>query len=118
MPSIIPKSLSALDMLKMGKVVKKTRYCKTFIIESFDTANTSWKNIGDVEFNIEGDIFEEGGFREAYEAHSSHPIFRGQTWLIKISKKSCMETVNLLNDTVEEHTRKSVQMHMLAMLAC
>lgn len=66
-----------------------------------------------VEFNIEEEVFEEGGFRQAFKASSSTSNFSGR-WVIKRYLPSTIDVIQQLGQTTEAHTRKVVHMNALA----
>ena len=66
------------------------------------------------EFRIADQPFASGGFREAFKATSDTLEFSGVTWVIKKYLKGTLEDIIKTNQTVENHTRKAVQMHHLA----
>ncbi len=63
---MFPKSLSVSDMMKLGKVIKKT--ANTAIeLRSFHIDGLGWSaNAITAEFVIEKQPFGEGGLRQAY----------------------------------------------------
>jgi hypothetical protein len=78
----VPRSLSVLDMMKLGKVISKK--ATSVEIYTFDMKCMSWSETPImVEFTIEPEPFGVGGFRKAFRATSSHKNFRSFTWVIK-----------------------------------
>ncbi|CAH3141822.1 unnamed protein product [Porites evermanni] len=78
-----PKSLSALEMMKLGKVIneKSTVGIELF---KFDLTDMVWSNLPlTIEFNIAKEPFGKGGFREAIKATSKMPEFHGHQWVVK-----------------------------------
>ena len=65
-------------------------------------------------FNIEEEEFASGGFKKAYKAKSDSPGFECSTWVVIRYLPSALEDIKESGQSVEEHTRKSVQMHCLA----
>ena len=78
----IPRSLSVVDMIKLGKVIsKKTTSVQIY---AFDMKDVSWSETPIVaEFTIEPRPFGVGGFRKAFKAVSHHKKFKASTWVIK-----------------------------------
>lgn len=78
----IPRSLSVVDMIKLGKVIsKKTTSVQIY---AFDMKDMSWSETPIVaEFTIEPQPFGVGGFRKAFKAVSHHKKFKASTWVIK-----------------------------------
>ena len=109
-----PKSLSVLDMMKLGKIVDKH---KTTVIHlySFDINSMSWCKVAKtVEFLLDPEPLGEGGFRAAYKATSQHAEFKGRSWVIKKYLPTAVATIEATNLTVRDHNKRVVQMHMLA----
>ena len=67
--SFIPKSLSVVDMMKLGKLIqnKETSSVKS-LIEKFNMKNSEWSISKDMIFETEDKDFAEAGFRMAYKA--------------------------------------------------
>ena len=67
--SFIPKSLSVVDMMKLGKLIqnKETSSVK-ILIEKFNMKNNEWSISKDMIFETEDKDFVEAGFRVAYKA--------------------------------------------------
>ena len=64
--SFIPKSLSFIDMMKLGKLIRnKERSSSKVLIEKFNMANSERSISKEVIFKIEDKAFAEGGFRMA-----------------------------------------------------
>ena len=78
----VPRSLSVVDMIKLGKVIsKKTTSVQIY---AFDMKDMSWSETPIVaEFTIEPQPFGVGGFRKAFKAVSHHKKFEASTWVIK-----------------------------------
>lgn len=58
--------------------------------------------------------FGKGGFREACKATSKAPEFCRQQWVVKKYLQSTVDIIKETKQTIEQHTKKVVQMHMLA----
>ena len=67
-----------------------------------------------VEFSIESQPFGTGGFRKAFKATSNDRGFQGSTWVVKRYLEKASEDIIAIGQTLEEHTKKVVQMHYLA----
>ena len=68
-----------------------------------------------VEFQISKDLLGQGGFRKAYRAKSNTQEFLNAEWVVKRYKTSALiKEIEAMNQSVEQHTRKVVQMHHLA----
>lgn len=80
-------------------------------LQSFDIVNKVWHKHEAEDFEIEKESFETGGFRHAFRATRRGKLlvvkkFREDTWLT-------LEPI-LGDTTLNDHTRKQVQMHMAA----
>ena len=65
-----PKSLSVSDMMRLGKVIKKTANV-AIELRSFHMDGLGWSaNPVTAEFVMEKQPFAEGGFRQAFRYHS------------------------------------------------
>jgi len=53
-------------------------------------------------------------FKKAFKATSKHPEFVGTAWVVKHYLPSALECVAQTGQTVDQHNRKVVQMHLLA----
>ena len=107
--SVMPKNLSAVDMLKHGKIIEK----KILIVgvEEFDTESKEWVVLGPVSFLTKIAPFGEVGFRYAFKASSNHHKFRDGTYVINRYKTSELENIEILKQSPEIQSRKVVQMN-------
>ncbi|CAH3144516.1 unnamed protein product [Pocillopora meandrina] len=100
-------------MLKLGKLITATT--TSFEIFNFDMsvmARTGRPTI--VDFSIEPEPFGTGGFRKAFKATSNDRGFNGSTWVVKRYLEKAAVDIIAIGQTLEEHTKKVVQMHCLA----
>lgn len=67
-----------------------------------------------VDFNMEEMTFGVGRFREAFKATGKHKEYSYTTWVVKLYLKKSLEVMRTLGQTLEQHTKKSVQLHYLA----
>ena len=105
---MVPKSLSVVEMLKLGKVVhdKSTESVRLY---TFDVNEMSWSgNPQTVEFAIQREAFGTGGFRRAFQATSKAPGFQDRKWVVKKYLKVALENIAATKQTVEQHTKKVV----------
>ena len=110
-----PLSLSVSDMIKLGKIGTTQGPTTVVHLHTFDMELLSWSKLPTtVEFNEEKEPFASGGFRNAYKATTNHPQFKGPTWVIKRYLPSAVKGINDIGQTVQQHTQKVVQMHLLA----
>ena len=111
---VYSKSLSVVSMMKLGKVIKESKN-SVVKVSTFDMRSMSWSALlRPVEFNIEDNHFAQGGFRKAFKARSETHGFEGQTWVVKYYLPDSVKDIKATNQTVEDHTKKVVQMHLLA----
>lgn len=109
----VPRSLSVVDMLKLGKVINKNT--TSIEIYDFDMTAMVWSKTPTIaEFIIEPEPFGVGGFRKAFQATSHHTNFKGSKWVVKRYLTKAVKDIEETNQTLEEHTKKVVQMHYLA----
>ena len=81
--SVVPKSLSAVDMLKFGKIIQPVeKKILNVGAEKFDVESKEWVVLGPVSFLTEIIPFVEGGFRYAFKASRNHHKFRDATNVI------------------------------------
>ena len=112
---LFPKSLSISHMMKLGKLVKPNEAVSVLEVYSFDLENICWSLLPQkVEFVIEKDVLGSGGFRQAFKARSSSPNFNNAIWVVKkYLPRAAKEITEDIQITIEEHTKKVVQMHAL-----
>ena len=111
--STYPKSLSVLEMLKLGTVIKdKSTPLELF---EFDVHSMAWSANGrTVNFVVDEKVLGAGGFREVFKATSDGNEFADSTWVVKRYLPEAITIIGKTNQTVMYHTKKVVQMHMLA----
>ena len=101
-------------MLKLGKSNNET-VTTVVNIFNFDMQLLSWCKIPTtVEFCEEPFPIGTGGFRKAFKATSKHPEFIGREWVIKHYLPEALKGIEDTGQSVEQHSRKVVQMHLLA----
>lgn len=108
-------------MIKLGKLDSSpgsstAKYKPTVInLYEFDLEIMAWSKVTTtVEFREEKEPFGSGGFRAAHKATTKHPNFKDNVWVIKRYLEKAKDGIASTNQTVEQHTRKAVQMHYLA----
>ena len=113
--AIFPHSVSIKDLLNAGKIIKPPQR-RTIDLEYFDISSSRWQSRGSALIQLEEEPFAGGAFRHAFRARcldGSSPI-RGELVL----KKYKEHAEQIINDTpdlsIEDHTRKQVQMHSVA----
>ena len=116
-----PPSVSISTLLKAGQVVKNVCEIAKLQLHSFDVHLSSWKvKPTMLEFSTCTEKFAEGAFRTAHKATLvSHDESLPKPWVLKRYKDEVKDTIkNDLNLTLEEHTKKQVQMHEVARHIC
>ena len=100
-------------MLKLGKVSSQREFTLPDIF-AFNLKHMTWSIVPKrIEPCVDKTEFSRGGFRKAFKVTSITDGFNG-TWVIKRYLPDALDTIQQLNQTVEEHTKKVVQMHILA----
>ena len=108
----VPRSLSVVEMLKLGKVI--TQSTTSVNIYAFNFNEMSWSTTpSTVDFSIGKEPFGKGGFRQAFKATSNDKEFQG-TWVIKKYLPKSISDIESTGQSIEQHTKKVVQMHYLA----
>ena len=109
--SFIPKSLSVVDMLKLGNQIKRTTAIEIY---NFNFQAMAWSASPVlVYFTMEETAFRAGGFREGFKATSKHKEYSYTTWVVKNHLDKSLEDIRTLGQTPEQHTKKSVELHYL-----
>lgn len=111
--TVYPRSLSVTQMLNLGKVVQnKSRVAD---ISKFNLENMTWSCIPEkVELIVDKEPFAKGGFREVFKARSTTKGYNRYTWVVKKYLPNTLKCIEDLGQTVEQHTKKTVQMQSLA----
>lgn len=111
---MVAKSLSVVEMLKLGKVIHD-RSTEIIQLYTFDVNQMGWsRSPQEVEFAMEKEPFGTGGFRRAFRATSITAGFHNCKWVVKKYLPAAVDNIKVVKQTVEQHTKKVVQMHMLA----
>ena len=101
-------------MLKLGKVINE-KSTKLIDLYSFDIKQTAWsRNPLSVEFFVQKESLGKGGFREAFIATTDHPKFKKSKWVVKKYLPETLDIISKTGQTTEQHTKKVVQIHLLA----
>ena len=105
--SFIPKSLSVIDTMKLGKLIRnKERSSAKVLTEKLNIENNEWSISKDAIFEIEDKAFAENGFRMAYKAKSDDASLRGNTWVVKKYNASSKENLKRWEKPVN-HTHEN-----------
>ena len=82
---------------------------------SFDLALMSWSVAPiSVQFILEKDPVGSGGFCKAFKATTMSKDLGTAVWVVKEYLEDAAVAIARSNQTIEQHTKKVVQMHMLA----
>ena len=82
-------------MLGLRRFIKqKHNKITSILVEEFDINQKTWVKMGEIPFEVYEELFGEGGFREAFKAKSSHPMFYGKPGVMKRYKITSIETIN------------------------
>ena len=101
-----PKSLSSLDMLKLGKVVDE-RNAEMIQLYSFDLALMPWSVAPiSVQFILEKDPVGTGGFRKAFRATMVSKDLDTAVWVVKEYLEDAAVAIARRNQTTEQHTKR------------
>ena len=101
-------------MIKMGKLKSQA---DTTVVDIYEFAMDSrtWSQLPTtVEYTVEKVPVGEGGFRRAYKATTNHPKFKSKNWVLKRYLSEAVEGITNTGVSVKDHTKKAVQMHLLA----
>ena len=113
--SVVPKSLSAVDMLKYSKIIKPVeKKILNVWVEELDIESNECVVLGAVSFVKEIAPFAEGDFRHAFKTTSNHDKFKNATCVIKRYKTSALERIKMLKQSRGIQSRKVVQTNSLA----
>lgn len=96
-----PKSLSVVDMLKLGSEINHI-ITTAFEVFAFDLEKMAWGCPSTIEFC------------NAYKATGLARGFANKTWVVKKYQEKSIEGIEYMKQTLKQHTKKVVQMHCLA----
>ena len=97
---------------KLATVIKYTS--TPLELFEFDVHSMTWSNGTTVNFVVDEKVLGAGGFREVFKATSDAHEFADSIWAVKKYLPEAITIIGKTNQTVMEHTKKVVQMHMLA----
>ncbi|CAB3996244.1 Retrovirus-related Pol poly from transposon TNT 1-94 [Paramuricea clavata] len=110
----IPRSMSTVEMLKLGREIESTPTTEILVYD-FDLGSMTWYSSPvKVNFVVDKDPLGTGGLRQAFKATSKIKGFDHTTWVVKKYVPKTVLDIEVLRQTVEQHTKKTVQMHNLA----
>ena len=109
-----PASISVEELLRAGRLVRpKARKLISFEVEKFNMENRQWEPGTNITAMVDDEKFSSGGFRDAFLA-----VEKGSSKKKWVVKKYNLNALRIISDTlmtsVENHTRKQVQMNSVA----
>ena len=114
-PSKIPASVPLSAMLQIGKLIQPKVDAVILQFEQFDLKAREWLPPFEVKVSLSKDKFASGAFRDAYEATViSGGLEPGEKYVLKKFREEQTKEVERLFHSIEDHTRKMVQMNSLA----
>ena len=111
-PSVM-RSVSLSQMLKLGKVIVPDIDVVTLRFEEFCISRMEWLEPFEVTLSMERKPFANGAFREAFLAKSIAGLPKGK-YVLKKYLEGEKQGIQALFESIELHTRKSVQLNALA----
>lgn len=111
--TVYPASISIDVLLKAGQLIKPKRKNQvSLLLEKFNIKEQEWVSVGkSLDLLVETESFSSGGFRNAFLGVCKDK----QKWVIKNYNDKAVETITeTLKSSVEDHTRKQIQMHCAA----
>ena len=113
-----PKSVPLSRLLKMGKLLHPSNdEVLELSIEEFSVEEGKWLVPFPAKISLGQKPFQSGGFRDAFEARVVADCSlgqRGSKFVLKKFKESEVEEIKLLFPSLDDLTRKTVQMHCIA----
>ena len=113
---VFPKSVSVTDLLKAGKLVKPPATNMTALyLESFDVTEMKRVRSGSLTLEIEERRFSHGAFRDTFRTTTVDKNVAQTKWVEKqYHEKASTAIKDDLGMSLEDHTRKQVQMNAVA----
>ena len=102
------------DLTRPNSLKQLVNFNTKIDLFAFDISDMAWSSPSVVEFNLDKEHFGTGGFREAFKATSKTAGFCNQQWVVKRYLESAVDIIQQTKQTLEQHTKKVVEMHMLA----
>ena len=111
-----PASISIGELLKAGKLIKpKPKEQVVLQLEQFDVKTSEWHQMPKLELAVQTTNFASGAFRDAYKCEAINEQGTKKVWVVKTYNDRANTTItDDLLSSVENHTRKQVQMHEVA----
>lgn len=112
-PPSVMRSVSLSQMLKLGRVIVPDIDVVTLRLEEFCISRMEWLEPFEVTLSMERKPFANGAFREAFLAKSIVGLPKGK-YVLKKYLEGEKQGIEALFESIELHTRKSVQLNALA----
>ena len=110
--TIFAKSVPLSQLIKLGELIPPKNNVVTIELEAFDVNRKCWQDPFVVQLSVSIEKFASGGSRDAYLAKGIKGM-EGK-FVVKRYRPDCIEDIERLFNSTEDHTRKTVQMHTLA----
>ena len=110
--SIFAESVPLSQLITIGTLIPPRDNIVTVEVESFDVSHRCWQDPFTAQLSVSIDEFASGGTRDAYSAKGIAGL-EGKI-VVKRYRSNCIEDIERLFNSSEDHTRKTVQMHSLA----
>jgi len=111
-----PPSISVTQLLRAGQLSNDVSEETALKLRSFDISTSSWSaNEKLFKFSVSKERFAHGSFRDAHKAVLLNDSTMETNWVVTKYKNNLAETFETdLSLTLEEHTKKQVQLHETA----
>ena len=106
--SIFAQSVPLSQLIKIGTLIPPRNNIVTVEVESFDVSHRCSQDPFTAQLSVSIEKFASGGTRDAYLATGIAGL-EGKRY-----RSDCIEDIERLFNSTEDHTRKTVQMHSLA----
>jgi hypothetical protein len=108
----VAASVRLSAMLKLGKIIQPTEEIVTVQLEEFKINERAWAQPFEATLSLSKEKFASGGIRNAYIATPLSGLSPGK-YVLKKVKEEKVDEIEKLFKSIEEHTRKAVQMNAL-----
>lgn len=112
MSTKVAASVPLSAMLKLGKIIQPTEEIVTVQLEEFKINEKAWAQPFEATLSLSKEKFASGGIRNAYIATPLSGLSPGK-YVLKKVKEEKVDEIEKLFKSIEEHTRKAVQMNAL-----
>ncbi len=109
---MIPASVPLSQLIMMGKLIPPKKNVVTLQLEQFNVTSKSWENPVSAVLSVSVEKFASGGCRDAFVANGMKGV--SGKMVLKRYKLERIDELSHLFNSLDEHTRKVVQMHALA----